>query len=365
MRLLIIGNNSGTGGAQTAFRKLCEFLCNEGHEVFVIALQSQNSSFPISATHTSIKIDAESTSLIAKFRKCLKLIGAGRQARRFAPDVFIAVGLAKSASFIASRLSNKTFSVAQDFIHGRLIDDPLLVGTLTSFDALAVQSPAMVPALQNQTTEILPLNWLPCFPQSPIAGALYDPPPADSGVKLAYFGRLAANKGLPMLIEAFVAVLLANDTILHIWGEGEIGEELCHLIGAHDMQNRVRLMGRYPSGEEGAQLMCSYHALILPSTGSEGLPLILLEAMAYGIPFIATDVGAIRDCCEGNMDCILVQPEPKALASALVEMVRRIQSAHIKPDRLRSWYEAHFSTTMMSSRWRRFLDNPSMFFRNA
>ena len=111
--------------------------------------------------------------------------------------------------------------------------------------------------------------------------------------------------------------------------------------------------------------MCSYHALILPSTGSEGLPLILLEAMAYGIPFITTDVGAIRDCCEGNVDCLLVRPDPKDLTGALVEMVKRIQSAFLRPDRLRSWYEAHFSPNVMSSRWRQFLVNPSQFFPDA
>jgi len=363
MRLLIMGNNSGLGGAQTAFRKLCEFGCAEGHEVYAIALQSGNFSPPVSATYASITIDAETRSLMGKLRKYVNLTRAAVQAKRFAPDVFVTVGIANSANFIARRLSKNTFSVAQDFIHGRRIDDPLLVATLASFDALAVQSPSMIAALKNQAGKPLTVNWLPCFPEGPVEGLIHSPPPVNSGIKLAYFGRLASNKGLPMLLNAFATAPLDAGTSLDVWGEGGVREELRDLISTHGLQDRVRLMGKYPSGEEGARSMCSYHALILPSTANEGLPLILLEAMAYGIPVVTTDVGAIRDCCEGNDDFLLVKPDLKELTGALAEMANRIRSGYFRPDRLRSWYQTHFSPNVMGLRWRQFLASPSAFFQ--
>lgn len=360
-----MGNNSGAGGAQTAFRKLCEFCCSEGHEVSTITLPTMSFSWPAPATLTSTNRGAESRSSIAMIWKYLKLARASRDAKRFAPDVFIAVGLAKSANFVASHLNKKTYSVSQDFIYGRRIDDPLLVTTLASFDALAVQSPSMIPALQKQTRDTMPVNWLPCFPESPVEGVVHSPPPVNSGVKLAYFGRLASNKGLPMLVNAFATALPNAGATLDVWGEGEVKEELRHLIGTHGLGDRMRLMGKYPSGEEGARLMCSYHAMILPSTGCEGLPLILLEGMSYGVPFITTDVGAIRDCCEGNADFLLVKSDLKELTGALSEMTSRIRSGHLRSDRLRSWYQAHFSPSVMGLRWRQFLASPSAFFPNA
>ncbi len=364
MRIVILGNNSGYGGAQTAFRKLCEFCSNDGHEIIAIALQSGHAVAPQIASSELIVVDAESRSLMAKARKWFRLVRAVVIARKFSPDVFVAVGLAKSASFIASHLGRRTFSVAQDFIYGRRMDDGLLLETVSSFDALAVQSPAMLPALKAQGMNSLPLNWLPCFPESPVVGVSHSSPSVASGVKLAYFGRLAPNKGLPMLITAFAAANLGADTTLHIWGEGEVRDELKQSIDANAIGDRVMLMGQYPFGDQAAKLMSAYHSLILPSTGSEGLPLILLEAMAYGIPFVATDVGAIRDCCAGNPDCIMVKPEVTTLISALTEMVARVQSGALDSDRLRLWYETHFSPDVMGARWREFLSAPKQFFKH-
>ena len=362
MRLLIMGNNLGMGGAQTAFRMLTKFCCEERHQVAAIALQSKNTAMLVEGTHSSTIIDAEARSLIAKCRKYMRLILAVRRARRFTPDVFISVGLAKSANFIARALNGKTFSVAQDFIHGRRIDDPLLVDTLNTFCALAVQSPSMITTLQNQSSRSLPLNWLPCFPESSCVELIHEPTSIVSGIKLAYFGRLASNKGLPMLLNAFGAAQFVADASLDIWGDGDVREELRQLIDARGLQGRIRLMGRYPFGEEGTRLMCSYHGVVLSSTENEGLPLILLEAMAQGIPFLTTNVGAIPDCCHNNQDCMLVAPEMSVLSKGIDRFVVSLKEGRFSRERLRSYFETHYSPEVMTKRWRLMLEDPSGFF---
>lgn len=291
MKILIIGNANGLGGAQTAFRKLVDFALNEkGVEVGVISITDQP-DVPAQWNHLTMqrRLPFASDSFPAKIGKQSHLLRIAMAARQFAPDVFITVGLAQSANMIARFLPQKTFTVAQDFICGRPADDPLLVASAAAFDAIAVQAPAMVDALRQNGFTVRPVTWLPCFPEPPVAGVLHEQRRDQRSLRFAYFGRLAVNKGLVMLINALQRASFSMPVELHIWGSGPEENVIREKITALGMGDRVQLRGRYPDGAESAQLMCGYDALLLTSTGTEGLPLILLEAMAYGLPFLATD----------------------------------------------------------------------------
>jgi glycosyltransferase involved in cell wall biosynthesis len=62
----------------------------------------------------------------------------------------------------------------------------------------------------------------------------------------------------------------------------------------------------------------SLNLFVLPSTGMEGLPLVVLEAMAYGLPIVATDVPGSTDALRHQLDGLIVPPEdPVSLAQAL------------------------------------------------
>jgi glycosyltransferase involved in cell wall biosynthesis len=108
--------------------------------------------------------------------------------------------------------------------------------------------------------------------------------------------------------------------------------------------------------------MASYDALALTTLGNEGLPLVLLEAMSYGLPLLTTAVAAIPDCCSENADAIMVSPDLDGVRYGLRELARRLECGQFSPERQQRFYEATFSYTAMSRQWLECLSNPVKFF---
>ena len=129
-----------------------------------------------------------------------------------------------------------------------------------------------------------------------------------------------------------------------------------------DLSDSIAFRGRYPEGVDYARLICSYDGLVLPSLGLEGLPLILLEAMAYGVPILTTRVGAISDCCVNNEDAVLVEPNVEALRIGLEEFVDRASANTFSTERLIRYYQIHFSFDVLADRWRKMMADPKNFF---
>ena len=359
MKIVVFGNGSGFGGAQTAFRRLVDFLTSDGHEVGVIGLVRKGDVLPATGKTTfGLRVNYEGWSI----SRLIQTLRAARVARRFAPDLFVTVGLAKSAELIARHLSKLAYRIAQDFIFGRTPNDPLLSRLPYTFDALAVQAPSMIDELRKQGFNALPVSWLPCFPDPLVPGFRRTTKPGATGIRLAYFGRLAPNKGLDLLLHALAMGKFAGPVALDIWGNGSELERLEELCRAHSLGSVVNFCGRYPEGAEFARLICDYDALVLPSTGIEGLPLILLEAMAYGVPFLATRVGAIPDCCAHNEDAVLVDPSTDAIRSGLEQLVSRLVAKSFSTERLIDYYAKNFSYDVMASRWREMMSDSRSFF---
>lgn len=147
--------------------------------------------------------------------------------------------------------------------------------------------------------------------------------PVDVPVVLSV-GNLFELKGHALLIEA--VALLARDwpTLrLVIAGEGPERERLQQLIAQHGLQERVRLLGAVPN----ADLPHWYGAadlFALPSS-REGLPNVMLEALACGTPVVATAVGGIPEVLGGQPDAgaLLDERSPAALARAIDATLRR------------------------------------------
>jgi glycosyltransferase involved in cell wall biosynthesis len=359
MKVVVFGNCSGLGGAQTSFRRLVDFFVAAGHGVGVIGLTHSAAELPLRGkTAFAVRVNEGNASPVRKVAQTLR---AAARARYYEPEIFVAVGLAKSASIIAQLLASRTFRICQDFIYGRKIDDPLLRSCLRGFDALAVQAPSMVSALRAQGFGLRPLSWLPCFPELPHSG-FRRVRRGDSQIRLVYMGRLAPNKGLDLLLEALAIAKLPKAIVVDIWGGGVELPKLSSLAVERGLVSAVRFCGNYPEGTGHAKLICSYDGLVLPSRGLEGLPLILLEAMACGVPFLATRVGAIPDCCIDNEDAILVEPNVGSLRTGLERFVERAASGTFSVERLIRYYQSHFSSEVMAKRWREMLVDPRSFF---
>lgn len=153
-----------------------------------------------------------------------------------------------------------------------------------------------------QREEILALHGLPpervWVTGAGFRGDLFRMPdhkPVAPPVQLIYAGKLCRAKGLPNLLRALAAV---QDLPWHLTlaggGSGPEKEECLQLI--HALGNRVTVIGSVPQPAL-ALAMQKAHVFIL-SSFFEGLPLVLLEAMACGCRVIATEVPGVRELFE-------------------------------------------------------------------
>jgi glycosyltransferase involved in cell wall biosynthesis len=144
-------------------------------------------------------------------------------------------------------------------------------------------------------------------------------PPA----RLLFVGRLAVEKGLSYLLEALSqCVQRGFDLRLTLVGEGSERESLEKLARARGLGGRVDFKGFVPLGEALWQEYRQADIFILPSL-SEGMPKVLIEAMASGLVVIASDVGGIPTLVQDGVNGLLVEPRsPEAIAAALQRLLQ-------------------------------------------
>lgn len=144
-------------------------------------------------------------------------------------------------------------------------------------------------------------------------------PPSDvpASPKLCWVGRLAAAKGLPVLLEA--AGMLAARGIafeLAIVGEGPLRPELEARIAAAGLGTRVRLLG-WQAGDATREQIDRSRALVM-SSFAEGLPVVLMEAFARGRPVVATRIAGIPELVrDGESGWLVTAGSAEELAAVL------------------------------------------------
>jgi len=142
-------------------------------------------------------------------------------------------------------------------------------------------------------------------------------------LQLLAVGRLVEKKGFHILIAA--AARLRVPFQLDIVGEGPEEKRLRKLIGKHGLESKIRLCGP-KTHEDLPEAYSRAHVLIVPSivdrTGDrDGLPNVVLEAMACGRPVIASDVGAIGSAVVHGVTGLLTQPgNAESLATAIDQL---------------------------------------------
>ncbi len=145
---------------------------------------------------------------------------------------------------------------------------------------------------------------------------------ADHPLRLVYIGRIAREKGLYESLQGLrLALELGVDARLVIAGQGAEEARLRRYAQALGIASRITFAGPV-QGRDKVTLLAGSDVMIMPSY-SEGLPYALLEAMAAGVPVIATPVGAIPDVVTpGTHGCLVPPRDGKAMAEALAEMSR-------------------------------------------
>jgi len=140
--------------------------------------------------------------------------------------------------------------------------------------------------------------------------------------QILFAGRLIERKGLPVLLRALALVAEERDVVLHLVGEGHERPGLERLASELGIEGRVHFHG-WVSQEELDRLYRTCDLFVLPSVvdsggDTEGLGVVLIEALRYRKPVIGSEVGGIPDIIEDGVSGLLVPPgEPRALAAAI------------------------------------------------
>ncbi len=358
-----MGSGEGLGGLQTHFRMLLRFLAREGCAVGAIVVCDElveeladNLAFVTTIPHSSSGIEWG-------LKKASKIALSIVRTRQFNPTLFIAAAIGGGYCTVSRSISSTAFSFYHEICADLTFQDPLRLKMKSAFHAVAAQSQAVKSSYQQQISGAKPLEVLPCFARPPAGDTLAKVPCENELLKLGYFGRLAANKGLSVLLSAWSTVgekLLAT---LDIYGQGPEKAVLERQIEALQLSSHVKLWGEYPDGEAFRRLLTSCHGLVLPSTGSEGLPLILLEAMSCGLPFLATGIGGIPDAAHNNSDAIIVECDAASLAQGLITFTSFLHERRFDPSRQLKYYEANFGVGVIEEQWRVMLKDPRGFFQ--
>jgi glycosyltransferase involved in cell wall biosynthesis len=187
------------------------------------------------------------------------------------------------------------------------------------------------------------------------ATAVHRVPNAGS-FRILFVGRLVSRKGVNHLIGALQRLPDDLNARLTVIGDGPERASLARQVLDGGLQNQVDFRGRV----DDSVLKESYAAtdvFVLPSIldsrgDTEGLGVVLLEAMSYGVPVVGSDIGGITDIIEDGESGLLVPPaDPDHLARALERLAldpvlaarlgtageRRVRTAFGWPEIIGKW----------------------------
>ena len=145
--------------------------------------------------------------------------------------------------------------------------------------------------------------------------------PAEGPV-ISYVGKLVPRKGVDTLIEAMgiLAARAAGAPRLVMAGIGGMREPLEQRAAQLDVADRITWLGKVPHDDVG-WVMSAGDVFVLPSL-SEGLPTVVCEAMACGLPVVATAVDGTPEIVDDSATGLLVQPhDAGGLAAALARVL--------------------------------------------
>jgi glycosyltransferase involved in cell wall biosynthesis len=181
---------------------------------------------------------------------------------------------------------------------------------------------------------------------------------ADEPFVVLFVGNLIERKGVSYLIDAVHRLSRRVPVRLLILGKGE-GLERSRLeqqVKTLGLEDRVEMPGRVPEPELH-RAFGRAQVLVLPSIvdargDTEGLGVVLLEAMSYRLPVIASNVGGITDIVEDGKTGLLVPPaDPAALAGALERLATDAPLAAQLAEDGRQYVREHFSWPAILEEW--------------
>ncbi len=360
MRIALFTTIAGMGGMQMNGRGLARILLRAGHEVLVL------SSVLNAASAGEVK-DGENDGLTGIGAKIVYLpaqpgvLQRGREfgrlvkeVRAFGPDVLIGTGTSWHLGLLGLALPRKVRKIFYEVMSGESngVKDPRWL-VRWFFDEMVGQSPRVMQNFAQSFGWRKKMAAIPAFPE-PLERTAQLPEAKPHAVpfgtaRTALFSRLVEGKQALWLVRQW-PLLKDLVSVLHIHGRGPEQPMIEAFIVEHGLQDSVRCGGAYPSGQPYADLLSSYDLTLLPTVFPEGAPLVLLESMACGVPFVANGVGGIPDYATDNPDCFVVSQQTEFL-DGVRRMVESLADGKIDQGRLQGYYLTQYSQAAIERQW--------------
>jgi phosphatidyl-myo-inositol alpha-mannosyltransferase len=150
----------------------------------------------------------------------------------------------------------------------------------------------------------------------------------DGTLNILFVGRLEERKGFIHLLKAYHRLRKRHvDARLLVVGGGPKLREYKRFVGLRRIRD-VEFLGRV-SDEDKVRYFASADVFAAPNTGQESFGIVLLEAMAAGVPIVASDIHGFKRVVERNVQGLLVEPRnPRALAAGLYALARDPELRH-------------------------------------
>jgi glycosyltransferase involved in cell wall biosynthesis len=169
-------------------------------------------------------------------------------------------------------------------------------------------------------------------------------------------GRLVEKKGFPDLLQALLMVKERGQRFrCTIYGDGPLSQALQKWLEEHDMTSDVMLMGDSTQQE----LISIYQKATLfaltpvqtEDGDRDGIPNVLLEAMAVGLPVITTAVAGIPELVEDNQNGLLYQPhDVDGISSGILELLDNTEKRKLLGDRASKKVKEQFDVAQAAKR---------------
>jgi glycosyltransferase involved in cell wall biosynthesis len=360
MKIALAGVFVGRGGVQTHFYWLTRALTAAGHEVQIYSLGgrpderdrqrelelSQHGN--VSVWHVYDNGDLARLNSLAAAHKLVALL------KTYQPDVYLASGTGWNLFLPAwlSRACRKL--VFHEVMSGEVVgrsDSRWAARWL--FCEIIAQAQPVANNFARSTGWKRPIQILPAFPE-PLEITATVPVAVPTSIRngrarAALFSRLVPHKGAFWLVQQWTRLQYVLSE-LHIYGTGPEEDVIRQFIHNQNLSGRVFCHGAYPGGQAYVDLLRCFDLTLLPTLGAEGAPLVLLESMACGVPFVSFNVGGIPDYA--NPDCIICNAvAPDSFVPAVERMVHSLKAGEIITNRLSAFYLEKFSFAALSKEW--------------
>lgn len=323
MRIMFVVTGLAYGGAEIQVSSLSKGLRHRGWDVQVVSLMEP---LALKEELNANGVDVQTLGMKRGQADWRSLLRLRRLIREFKPDIVHshmvhATLLARVTRIIAPlpvlicTAHNTNEGSQWRYVAYRLTDP--LCDFMTNVSNVSVEASIKRGAVSPEKIECVPngVDFSRFDVDAAARGRVRDELGVGEEFLWLAIGRLEAQKDYPNLLHAFVSVTQGHESArLAIVGDGPLRKQLKALADQLGIADKTLWLGLR---DDVPQVLQAADAYVM-SSECEGLPMVLLEASAAGVPIVATDVGGVREIVRPEAGGMLVAAKDHAaLASAM------------------------------------------------